>query len=296
MPNKQKQKMAQEAKVKHIVCHIRQISRRLEGELIMAWISVHDTVDGPKLRDFYKTLKCSSFEALGILNYLWLWGLENADKDGRILNADKDDIARFLYGKGAGCDIDTKKIVDALLETGWIDKYPEGLYIHDWEVWQEQWYKAIERRENDAKRKRESRRKPAKPSDAPAASDTGTFASEQKEVKGEEERKPEEEPKYTKDFETFWEVYPRKVGKGDAYKKYQARRKDGFSDEELLTAAKNYSDDCKKKKTDLQYIKHAKTFLSETTPFTDFLPKDIVQTSEPETQGEQNPFAKYGGS
>lgn len=38
---------------------------------------------------------------------------------------------------------------------------------------------------------------------------------------------------YTTDFEELWEVYPRKVDKGQAYKKYKARLEDGFSHEQL---------------------------------------------------------------
>ncbi len=103
--------------------------------------------------------------------------------------------------------------------------------------------------------------------------------------------------KYSPPFESFWDVYPRKEGKGDAYKKYQARRKDGFSDEELLDAAKNYASECKKRKTESRYIKHPKTFLSDTMPFTDYLPKIPHPSSETGTQEAMgNPFAKYGGS
>lgn len=47
-------------------------------------------------------------------------------------------------------------VVDALVTTGWID-IENGLYIHDWEEWQEQWYKAIEVRERNAARKRKER-------------------------------------------------------------------------------------------------------------------------------------------
>ena len=50
----------------------------------MAWISVHETIKGPKLREFRKQLGCSEFEATGVLIYLWLWGLDNATKDGLI--------------------------------------------------------------------------------------------------------------------------------------------------------------------------------------------------------------------
>ena len=38
----------------------------------MAWVSVHQDVDGAKLRRLYKTIGCSKFEALGILNFLWM--------------------------------------------------------------------------------------------------------------------------------------------------------------------------------------------------------------------------------
>ena len=94
----------------------------------MAWISVHESVDGPKLRNLYKKLGCSKFEALGILNFLWIWGLTNAEKDGLILFADKEDIERYLYGVGSGCKLSPKQVVDALFETGWIDRTPAGLY------------------------------------------------------------------------------------------------------------------------------------------------------------------------
>lgn len=91
-----------------------------------------------------------------------------------------------------------------------------------------------------------------------------------------EQNIPHEEPKglsYPTPFEEWWTVYPRKIEKGNAYKKYQARRKDGYSDAELMEAAKNYAAQCKKQKTEKQYIKHPKTFLSEPLPFLDFLPK-----------------------
>ena len=51
---------------------------------------------------------------------------------------------------------------------------------------------------------------------------------------------------YTTDFEELWEAYPRKVDKGQAYKKYKARLEDGFSHEQLYEAVKNYAAQCKK--------------------------------------------------
>ena len=96
---------------------------------------------------------------------------------------------------------------------------------------------------------------------------------------------------YSKDFEAFWEVYPRKVGKGEAYKKYKARLNDGWSETELLEAAKNYAGRVARERTEKKYIKHAKTFLSENTPFTDFLPNE-KDTEKILSEDCDNPYAE----
>lgn len=272
----------------------------------MAWISVHTGVDGPKLRDLRKILNCSKYEATGILVYLWFWGMENAAEDGHILHADKDDIEECIGGNSAGCKIPAGKIVDALLDAGWIDQTDNGFYIHDWEVWQEQWYKAKAQREKDNARKRESRKRKAQmnsegsespsenPSDSPADVPADT---ENAKGDGDSEAEPAKPAaKYTPEFDVFWNAYPRSVGKGEAYKKYQARRREGYSAEELLTAAKNYAIQCKKQGTDKQYIKHPKTFLSDSRPFLDYLPKEEAAATEQDAPPDTtNPFQDWGG-
>ena len=265
---------------------------------IMAWVSVHDNVIGGKLRELAKEINCTQEEALGILVSLWLWGLKNADKDGRLMSADRDDVLESfsvkLIGKLAGVDI-----IDVLVKTRWMDERDAGtLYIHDWEQWQEQWYKAMERREKDAKRKAESRK-------AQRNCTENTSISPQQNGRNQEillgQMTPEvndvpkipKEPEYPVPFEVFWEAYPKKVGKGEAYKKYRARKNDGYSDAELLEAAKVYADQCKKLKTDKQYIKHPKTFLSDSMPFRDFLPKK-AQENEILPTNSGNPYKEWG--
>ena len=122
----------------------------------MAWVSVHDNVIGGKLRELAKEIGCTQEEALGILVSLWIWGLNNADKDGKLMSADREDVLEaFSVKLVSGLKVD---IVDTLVKTRWMDEPEPGvLYIHDWDQWQEQWYKAIERREKDAKRKAEYR-------------------------------------------------------------------------------------------------------------------------------------------
>lgn len=253
----------------------------------MAWVSVHDNVIGKKLRELTKELDTTQEEALGVLVSLWLWGLNNADKEGKIVGADKGDILEAFSIKVVA-NHGGEEIVDALIKTRWIDEPKPGvLYIHDWEQWQEQWYKAMERREKDAKRKAESRRNgKAKPNEDPGDLPFQETA---------ENPPPQapKEPKYPKEFEAFWEVYPRRVDKGAAYKKFQARRRDGYSAEELIEAAKNYASLCRKKKTEKDYIKHPKTFLGDTTPFTQFLPKGIEPGAEKLDGNSGNPFLEY---
>lgn len=247
----------------------------------MAWISVHEQVIGGKLRNLAKKIGCSQNEALGLLVRLWLWGINNADKEGRIIGADKHDIAEVLT---IGIDVkySPEKVVDAMVSTNWID-IDDGLYIHDWEEWQEQWYKAIAVRERNAARKREERMR-KKLEKSALAHEAETFLPEKDMeadlpspkliIPHEEKQKSTTASSYTKEFEEFWNLYPRKIGKGDAYKKYQTRLKDGWSPAELLDAARNYADACVRRKTEKEYIKHPKTFLSDTTPFADYISKN----------------------
>ena len=98
---------------------------------------------------------------------------------------------------------------------------------------------------------------------------------------------------YSTEFECFWEVYPRKSDKGNAYKKYLTRLKDGWSPEQLLTAAKKYRAQIVTNRTDQKYIKLCKTFLSDTTPFTDYLTRTERQGANKDTE---NPYEEWEGS
>lgn len=76
---------------------------------------------------------------------------------------------------------------------------------------------------------------------------------------------------YTAEFQSFWSVYPRKAEKAKAYKCFCARLKEGYSEDEMLSAAKAYAERCRKEKTDEKYIKLPATFIGVNTPFVDFL-------------------------
>lgn len=62
-------------------------------------------------------------------------------------------------------------------------------------------------------------------------------------------------------FSTFWTLYPRKEGKKDAEKAYNARLTEGYTPADLLTACKNYSARIQRDKTEPKFVKLPKTFL-----------------------------------
>lgn len=98
-------------------------------------------------------------------------------------------------------------------------------------------------------------------------------------------------------FAAFWDAYPRKVGRAEAVKAFAARIAEGFSPEELTTAAKNYSADCEKNRTEERYIKHARTFLGAATPFADYIKGETPAAGDPYdnlTPGA-NPFREDAG-
>lgn len=98
---------------------------------------------------------------------------------------------------------------------------------------------------------------------------------------------------YSANFDAFWKVYPRKKEKAKAYKAYNARLKDGFSDDELLKAATAYAEECKSRNTEERYIKLGATFLSANTPFEDYL-KEGEEDGQSIAQRKENVPEKRG--
>ena len=92
---------------------------------------------------------------------------------------------------------------------------------------------------------------------------------------------------YTCAFEEFWEAYPRKKDKGNAFKKFNARLNSGFSEVELVGAAKKYAEECVRNQTEERYIKHAATFLSERLPFMDYLEKGDIEEKVADTKPKE---------
>lgn len=295
----------------------------------MAWITVDQKLIGGKLRSFAKKSNISQNEAIGILIRLWLWAVDNTDSHGTIVAADTEDIEDALRpGFNPDRLEDIPDIVSNLIDCGWIDRGDRGLSVHDWTDWRSYYIDYMsgqDRREKDAERVRQYRARKAQQEQAKQPDESCDIPHEafedcrqnQQETKTEnkqEQPEPEPEPKkkakraieYTPEFEEFWTLYPRKVEKENAFKKYKTRLKEGYTDEQLTQAAKNYRATCEAEHTETRFIKHPKTFLSDTKPFMDYLEHDTQErqntaytqyapyTSEPVRKFEEgeNPFAR----
>ncbi len=262
----------------------------------MAWITVDQKLIGGKLRDFAKRSGISQNEAVGILIRIWLWGIDNTEEDGKITAADHVDIEEAIRPGFLECD---KKmlsmVVDNLIACGWIDLRDGEMYLHDWIDWRSYYTSTEERRAKNNEYMRNYRAQKSKSNDAEQAEPDPVKEPEKAQDPPEPEKKTTRKT-YTPGFEEFWKTYPRKVEKGNAYKKYQARLNDGYSEEELLTAAQRYAKECQAQHTESRYIKHPKTFLSDAMPFLDYIRKhpgtqEAVQTAQ-NGADQSNPFAR----
>lgn len=267
----------------------------------MAWISVHDTIDGPKLRDLHKRLGISKFEATGILVFLWQWGLQNADEHGLLISTDREDVERFLQGASSGCAAPASRIYDALLESGWIDDVEGSLYLHDWEIWQKEWYKYKTKLKKDSERKRKIARMSAGKSaetekenpeevlkENPKEIPTENPPETEKEIPAKKQKRSKID--YTDEFNRLWDCYPRNDRKAEAFECFLARIKNGVNPEDMINASQAYADKCRRERTPAKYIMQARTFLGVHLNFMDYVPKETEKkTGSPGS----NPFDQF---
>lgn len=123
------------------------------------WINVYeDVIDHPKTRQMMKLSGLSDDEIIGKLIKLWTWGIKNADPSGFIMYADKQDIADVILSKPYSANkVEPIRVVECMIETGWIDMKGDALYLHDWDYWQGHFYRAEEKRKKNMERQRKFR-------------------------------------------------------------------------------------------------------------------------------------------
>lgn len=100
---------------------------------------------------------------------------------------------------------------------------------------------------------------------------------------------------YSEEFERFWLVYPRKIGKKEAFKNWNTRLKAKVTPETLIEAAKNYAEACKQRGTSPEYIMHPSTFLGPNEKYADYIPtaKEIQSSGEKESLADEQQPSNY---
>ncbi|WP_103110585.1 phage replisome organizer N-terminal domain-containing protein [Brevibacillus reuszeri] len=76
---------------------------------------------------------------------------------------------------------------------------------------------------------------------------------------------------YSPEFERFWSIYPRKIGKKEAFKNWKTRLKEKVDPDTLIQAATSYAASCKQRGTSPEYIMHASTFLGPNEKYADYI-------------------------
>lgn len=118
----------------------------------MPWIESHQSLSRHR-----KTLRAAALlrvnrhQLIGHLHELWWWALDNVPADGNL-----GDLTDMEIAQGAEWSGDPTEFVRALTDAGFIDETDDGRYLHDWYDYAG---KYLEKRAQDAERKRVARRK-----------------------------------------------------------------------------------------------------------------------------------------
>lgn len=123
----------------------------------MAWIESHqDLANHPKTRRLMRTLQITRRDAIGMLHLLWWWAMEFAS-EGSLAGYSPEDLSDAVDWEG-----DAAALVDALTSAGFLEEVEGELQIHDW--W-DYAGKLLEKRKQDAERKRAARTSKTNPQD-----------------------------------------------------------------------------------------------------------------------------------
>lgn len=116
------------------------------------WIELHQEMPRhPKTLALAQALKISRRETVGLLIDLWTWGLNCADETGHLRGITNEGIAMAMDWPGR----QATKLVNALVDCGWIDGENGSYCLHDWADYTSR----LSDKRKDAERKREARKR-----------------------------------------------------------------------------------------------------------------------------------------
>jgi DnaD/phage-associated family protein len=112
----------------------------------MAWLESHqELARHPKTKKFARIAEIDLPTAVGYLHLLWWWAMDYA-QDGDLTKWCDEDISEAALWSG-----NPTKFVEALMQSGFIDRNEDKVEIHDWRHYAG---KLIEQRETQAKYKK----------------------------------------------------------------------------------------------------------------------------------------------
>ena len=124
------------------------------------WIELHQEMPRhPKTLALAQAIKISRREAVGLLIDLWTWGLNCADETGHLRGITNEGIAMALDWSGR----QAAKLVNALVDCGWIDGENGNYSLHDWADYTSR----LSDKRKDAERKREARKRAKQADESP---------------------------------------------------------------------------------------------------------------------------------
>lgn len=255
----------------------------------MAWIESHQELGRhPKTNKLLRLLKViqptTTLPAVvGHLHFLWWWALDFA-QDGDLTRYDVFEIAEAARWDYHGLPPDqwesnVQSFLDALIESGYIDKTDAGLTLHDWDVYAG---KLIERRVKDRERKRtlaaeakaaasfretsdgvpqEVARLPSLPNQPTIPNQPNTTNSTEHTVPNQTNPAPSATAAET--FAAFWEEYPKKVGKAKCETVWKRLKINAELFEKIMTALKAQKQTAQWQKEGGAYIPYPLTWLNQ---------------------------------
>ncbi len=81
----------------------------------------------PKFKSLAKVLDLRQYEAVGILESIWMMACQFAGEDGNLSRFTRKQIAEWMDWDG-----DPERLINGLIDCGWLDSVNGSLTIHDW--------------------------------------------------------------------------------------------------------------------------------------------------------------------
>ena len=225
----------------------------------MAWIESHVEIgEHPKIFKLMELLNIDAQKAVGAVHLLWHFAMKYAWRDG-----DLEKFGEAAIAKGSKWDGDPKKFIEALQESGFLD----GLSVHDWmdcagrlvsdRLYNEKRRKiahgaplnAVKRRKTPSNVRQYGATNPTNPTNPtlPTIPTKPTISNHK--IRD-------------TDFDRFWELYPKKIGKGAAEAAW-IKAKDKPLIDLLLQSVMNQTKTTQWTKDGGQFIPNPATWLNQ---------------------------------